>query len=148
VILAGRRINDNMGAFVAQKLIKLLAASGSRVHGARVGVFGLTFKPKVSDLRNSKVSDIVRELESFGAQALVHDPLADPADARRHYGIGLRERAELTGLDAAVLAVPHRSYLELPAAELLSGVREDGVVVDVHSALDPAQVGQRRYWSL
>lgn len=148
VILAGRRINDNMGIVVAQKLIKLLGENGSRISGARVGVLGLTFKPDVSDLRNSKVPGIVEELVSFGVTPLVHDPAADPGEAERHYGLRLSAREEFTDLDALVLAVPHRAYLEEGPASLLAGVREDGVIIDVMSALDPAAVGARHYWSI
>ena len=148
VILAGRRINDNMGPVVAQKLVKLLAQHGSRINGARVGVLGLTFKPNVSDLRNSKVPSIVEELASFGVTPLVHDPLADAEDAERHYGLRLTDRAEFTGLDALVLAVPHAAYLDEGSAALAGCVREGGVVVDVMSKLDPAAIGDRHYWSV
>jgi len=149
VILSGRRINDNMGAFIGQKLVRLLSSSGAPIHGARVGVLGLTFKPNVTDLRNSKVPSIVQELASFGAVPVVHDPMADPEDALEHYGIPLVEPTALTDLDAVILAVPHRAYLALPLAELLAGLKPRGFVIDVMSALDPEAVGQRfRYWSL
>jgi len=149
VILAGRRINDDMGAFVGQKLAKLLSQSRVPLCGARIGVLGLTFKPDVSDLRNSKVPGIVAELESFGAVPIVHDPLADASEAQRHYRLQLHAEADLTELDALVLAVPHRRYLELPLDRLLAGLRPGGVVIDVMSALAPDQVTPRfRYWSL
>ena len=148
VILAGRRINDNMGAFVAQKLVKLLAASGSPITGARVGILGLTFKPNVSDLRNSKVPSIVEELVSFGCDAVVHDPMACPVDAERHYGLKLQDRAEFGELDALVYAVPHKAYADQPVEELLAGLRPGGVVIDIGSKLGPDQVGDRHYWSL
>lgn len=148
VILAGRRINDNMGPFVAQKLIHLLGEHGARISGARVGVLGLTFKPDVSDLRNSKVPSIIEELVSSGVTALVHDPHADPEDALSHYGLRLSAREDITELDALILAVPHRVYLEEGPESLLAGVGEDGVVIDVMSALDPTAVGGRHYWSI
>ena len=149
VILAGRRINDNMGAFVGQKLAKLMSQSRVQLHGARIGVLGLTFKPNVSDLRNSKVPGIIDELASFGAVPLVHDPYADAAEAHEHYNLQLRPEAELRELDAVVLAVPHRHYTEMPLDRLLAGLRPGGIVIDVMSALDPAQVSVRfRYWSL
>ena len=148
VILAGRRINDEMGPVVARKLVKLLAQHGSRISGARVGVLGLTFKPNVSDLRNSKVPSIVEELASFGVAPLVHDPMADAEEAQRHYDLRLAADAELTGLDALVLAVPHASYLDEGTAALVARVREGGVVVDVMSALDPEDIGERHYWSV
>jgi UDP-N-acetyl-D-galactosamine dehydrogenase len=149
VILAGRRINDTMGAFVGQKLAKLLSQCRVQIHGARIGVLGLTFKPNVSDLRNSRVPGIIDELKSFGAVPLVHDPLASREHAHEEYHIDLCSEADLKDLDALVLAVPHRHYLEQPLAQLLDGVRKGGVVIDVMSALDPAKVGERhRYWSL
>ena len=148
VILAGRRINDNMGPVVAQKLVRILGEHGLPVSGARVGVLGLTFKPDVSDLRNSKVPGIIEELVESGVSPLVHDPLADSEEALRHYGLSLSTREDLKDLDALILAVPHRAYLEEGPESLLAGVREDGVVIDVMSALDPAAVGARHYWSL
>jgi UDP-N-acetyl-D-galactosamine dehydrogenase len=148
VILSGRRINDNMGIFVAQKLVKMLAATGSRIAGARVGVLGLTFKPNVSDLRNSKVPSIVEELRSFGCDPVVHDPMACPADAERHYGLELVDRSEFGELDAIVYAVPHKAYADAPVEELLAGLRPGGVVIDIGSKLGPDQVGDRHYWSL
>ncbi len=115
VILAGRRINNRMGEYIAGKLVKMLVNAGSRVSGARVGILGLTFKENVSDLRNSRVPDIVRELDQYGIQALVHDPLCSPEDALRHYGITLCRSEELTDLDGLVLAVPHAAYLDAGA---------------------------------
>jgi UDP-N-acetyl-D-galactosamine dehydrogenase len=149
VILAGRRINDNMGAHVAQKVVKLLATGGVQVTGARVGIYGLTFKENVPDLRNSRVPDIVAELRTFGIDPLVHDPMADADEARRLYGIALQPWDQLRDLEAAVLAVPHRAYTERKLPELLAGVRDGGIVVDVRSALDAASVrGRHVYWSL
>src|SRR5690606_4309748 len=97
VILAGRRINNNVGAFVAQKALKLLAAAQVPLHQARVGIFGLTFKENVPDLRNSKVPDIVAELGQFGVTPLVHDPLGDPEEARHEYGVTLAPWEEMQG---------------------------------------------------
>jgi len=149
VILAGRRINDAIGALVAQRTAKLLAAAGRGIVGARVGVLGLTFKEDWGDLRNSRVPDIVAELRAFGVVPLVHDPLVPPAAAASRYGITLVAWEDLVELDAVVLAVRHRAFLERPTAELLAGVRDGGVVFDVKSALDPATVGERlRYASL
>jgi UDP-N-acetyl-D-galactosamine dehydrogenase len=149
VILAGRRINDNMGAFVGRKLAKLLSQSRVQVHGARIGILGLTFKPNVTDLRNSRVPSIIEELRSFGAVCVVTDPLASAEAAHEEYGLELRPIEDLCELDAVVLAVPHRRYLETPLEQLLAGVRPGGIVIDVMSVLDPAKVGARfRYWSL
>ncbi|HLV61293.1 MAG TPA: nucleotide sugar dehydrogenase [Fredinandcohnia sp.] len=149
VILAGRRINDGMGAFVAQKTVKLLASGGEFVKGARVGVLGLTFKEDVPDLRNSRVVDILRELESFGIEAVVHDPLADPEEAREVFGVPVSDLSAFRDLHALVFAVPHRVYREMGATALGSMVRSGGVFVDVRSAFDPSDLPSNlRYWSL
>ncbi|MGD9509616.1 MAG: nucleotide sugar dehydrogenase [Geminicoccaceae bacterium] len=149
VILAGRRINDGMGGFLAQKLVKLLIAREVPVRRARVAVLGLTFKEDVPDLRNSRVPDILRELESFGIAARVHDPLADPAAAGHEYGVELSPLELLRGLDALVLAVPHRCYRELGAAGLAGMLAQSGILLDVRSVLDPAELPPGlSYWSL
>ena len=148
VILAGRRINDNMGVFLAQKIVKLLVNGGSLRPGARVAVLGLAFKENVRDLRNSRVPEVVRELKSFGIEVLVHDPLADPVHAQHEYRLELHGRDKLTDLDALVLAVPH-AVLMKDLAALYSSVRPKGWVVDVKSVIDPANIpGHLRYWSL
>jgi len=149
VILAGRRINDTMGGFVAQRLVKLLVAAGRPVRGARVGILGLAFKENVPDLRNSRVPDICAELRGFGIAALVHDPLINAAEARREYGIELAAEGALTQLDALVIAVPHRGFLDGPLARYLKTLVPGGVVVDIKSALDPRAVPEgMTYWSL
>ncbi len=149
VILAGRRINDGMGSFVAQKLVKLLIASDVAVKGARVGVLGLSFKENVPDLRNSRVPDILRELVSFGIEALIHDPLADPAQAQHEYGLELSPLELLRDLDGLVLAVPHRAYLALGEAGMAALLRPSGILIDVKSALDPTRLpAEQTYWSL
>ena len=149
VILAGRRINDSMGGFIAQRLVKLLIAAGRPVRNARVGILGLAFKENVPDLRNSRVPDIAAELRGFGISAVVHDPLIDAAEARREYGIELTAEGALADLDALVIAVPHRSFLDRPLSRYLEALVPAGVVVDVKSALDPRAVPEgMTYWSL
>jgi UDP-N-acetyl-D-galactosamine dehydrogenase len=149
VILAGRRINNNMGPYVAQRVVKLLIDADITVKAARVGILGLTFKENCSDLRNSKVPDIVNELRQFGIDPMVHDPRAHPADAAREYGLRPVAFDELAGLDALVLAVCHREYLELGQSRLLAAIHDSGVLVDVKSALDPSRMERGiRYWSL
>jgi UDP-N-acetyl-D-glucosamine/UDP-N-acetyl-D-galactosamine dehydrogenase len=149
VILAGRRINDGMGAYVAQKAVKLLAQRPVPLSQARVAVLGLTFKENVSDLRNSRVPDIVSELRAFGIEVLVHDPIADADEAEREYGLGLSRWEELRDLDAIVLAVAHRAYPERIRACLETMMRPGGVVIDVKAALDPAAFAEDvAYWSL
>jgi UDP-N-acetyl-D-galactosamine dehydrogenase len=149
VILSGRRINDGMGAWVAQKVIKLLVQSGTTVRGARVGILGLTFKENVRDIRNSRVPDIIRELNEFGAHTLVHDPGADGEEVQHEYGISLCPWEELTALDALVLAVSHREYVAMSTEELLGGLKAGGLVVDVKSMLDRGKVPDHlTYWSV
>ena len=134
VILAGRRINDGMGKFIAEKTIKLLCQNGNSIKGARIGVLGLTFKENVPDLRNSKVPDIVRELGAYGATVLVHDPLGEPAEAMHEYGITLFRRDQLCDLDAVVLAVGHDCYRQDGVAGILKDLKGGrGVLVDVKS---------------
>lgn len=149
VILAGRRINDSMGAYIAQRVVKMLIQADVSVKSARVGVLGLTFKEDVNDIRNSKVPDIVKELRDFGITALVHDPLANPDETRHEYGLSLASFDELTGLDAIVLAVSHAEYLALGEAKIANLLSPGRVLVDVKSALDPKKLpGHVRYWSL
>jgi UDP-N-acetyl-D-galactosamine dehydrogenase len=148
VILAGRRINDGMGAFIAQKLVKMLVHKDVAVRGARVGVFGLTFKENVPDLRNSRVPDIVNELKSFGVIPLIHDPHADPDEARHEYGLDVLPFDELSKLDAAIIAVSHKTFLEQGFGRLLAGVRPGGVVVDVKSVVSRDEIPDLEVWSL
>jgi len=149
VILAGRRINDSMGGFIGQRLVKLLTSADHPVRGARIGILGLAFKENVPDLRNSRVPDIVAELRSFGIEALVHDPLVDAAEARQEYGIEIVAEEALQHLNGLVIAVPHRAFLERPLARYIDALLPKGVVVDVKSALDPATLPAGfSYWSL
>jgi UDP-N-acetyl-D-galactosamine dehydrogenase len=149
VILAGRRINDGMGAYIAQRLIKLLIAADIPVKRARVGILGLTFKENVPDIRNSRVPDIVQELRQFGIDPLIHDPRANADEARHEYGLELAPLDRMVNLDAIVLAVAHREYEEIGGSALLRFVHSRGVVVDVKSRLDPASVPSGiSYWCL
>lgn len=149
VILAGRRINDGMGPYLAQRMVKLLVHANIPVKCARVGILGLTFKENVPDLRNSRVPDIVAELREFGIEPLVHDPITNPREAYHHYGLQLESLSEMQGMDAIILAVGHRAYLEMPDSELFACVRTGGVLLDVKSILDPNRVpSDICYWSL
>jgi len=149
VILTGRRINNNMGPYVAQRVVKLLIEADITVKGARVGVLGLTFKEDCNDIRNSKVPDILRELRQFGIEPIVHDPLASAAEAMHEYGVKLAPIEEMGQLDGLVLAVSHRWYLDMGAGRLAGLVRGGGVLVDVKSVLDASLVDRNvRYWSL
>src|SRR5215831_10742730 len=135
VILSGRRINDGMGGFIAQRLVKLLIAAERPVKGAKIGILGITFKEDVPDLRNSRVPDIIAELRDFGIAALVADPLADPVEAKREYGVELVAFDRFTGLDGLILAVPHRVLAERGWGKLFASVVTGGVFVDVKSAV-------------
>ncbi|HEX3501476.1 MAG TPA: nucleotide sugar dehydrogenase [Stellaceae bacterium] len=149
VILAGRRINDGMGAYIAQRLVKMLIATDHRVKNTRIGILGLAFKEDVPDLRNSRVPDIVAELRAFGIEALVHDPLADAGEAKHEYGLELRPLSALRDLDGLVLAVPHREFRADGFAAALATLAPGGVLIDVKSVIDRASVPAGiAYWSL
>lgn len=149
VILAGRRINNRMGEFIAEKLVKMLINADLPVKGARVGIVGLTFKENVSDLRNSRVPDIVRELGQFGIHPLLHDPLVAPEAAMNEYGISLRPLDELRDLDGLILAVPHAQFLNDGPAPIVERLNQGGVLVDVKSVVSPSSVPPGiHYWSL
>ncbi|MCT2557802.1 nucleotide sugar dehydrogenase [Tsuneonella sp. YG55] len=148
VILAGRRINDSMGGEIARKGVKLLLSQGHELSGARVGIFGLTFKENVPDLRNSKVPDIVAEFREFGIDPLINDPFADGSEAQHEYGLTLSDEAELRDLNVLVLAVNHRHYLD-DRKGLIGRLKTGGVLLDVKSALDPTDLpADILYWSL
>jgi len=136
VILAGRRINDTMGKYVAEQTAKCLGARGTLKSGARVNVLGITFKENCPDARNTKVIDVIEELKHFGLEVAVHDPAADPADVREHYGVELTAWDDLQPADALVVAVAHREYLAMPQDRLTAKLRAGGCVIDVKAALD------------
>ena len=150
VILAGRRINDGMGKFIAEKTIKLMIKAGLSIKGAKVNVLGLTFKENCSDLRNSRVPDIVHELQSYGIEVHVHDPLAGKVEALHEYGLTLENWDELPRAEALIVVVAHKEYGEMPEQILLSRVRKAGVVIDVKSSLNlPAlRAGGLSCWRL
>ena len=141
VIKAGRRINDGMAAYVAQQTIKQMIRSGTNIRGAKVIVLGLTFKENCSDLRNSKVADLVKELQEFGCEVYVHDPLAEAEQALHEYGITLREWHQLPqNADAIVAAVSHAKYTTQPVAKLLAPLKRCGVFIDIKSAYMPEAI--------
>ncbi|HEU4412575.1 MAG TPA: nucleotide sugar dehydrogenase [Polyangiaceae bacterium] len=149
VILAGRRINDGMGQYIAQRLVKMLIAADRPVKNARVAVLGLTFKENVPDLRNSRVPDILNELTQFGVNTFVHDPIADDEEAHEEYGLHLTKWDALTDLDAVVLAVSHKQYDAQTVLSLVERMKKPGVLVDVKSAFDRSRLPQNlSYWSL
>jgi len=151
VILAGRRINDGMAAYVAQQTIKHMIHNGGNIKGAKVIVLGLTFKENCPDLRNSKVADVVKELQDFGCEVCVHDPIADSEEAVHEYGISLTSWEKLPAqADAIVAAVSHKEFLAMPLAGILGKLKEGGVFSDIKSAYDQAAIRQAGYklWRL
>ncbi|KQC06840.1 MAG: GDP-mannose dehydrogenase [Smithella sp. SDB] len=151
VILAGRRINDNMGKYVAQKTIKMMIASGIQVNKARAAVLGVSFKENVPDLRNTRIIDIVNELKEYGVEVLVHDPLADPYEARHHYNIELTSLNKIKNVDAVILAVAHNNYKEM-GLPLIAGLcrKNFPILLDIKSVFDPAKAKSSgiNYWRL
>jgi UDP-N-acetyl-D-galactosamine dehydrogenase len=143
VILAGRRINDGMGRYVADQLIRLMGRKGLNPVGARILVLGLAFKENCPDVRNTRVVDIVTELREFGAQVDVHDPWIDPAEAEREYGLRLVAAPAAGAYDAIVLAVAHREFRAMPVAAIRAFARPGGVLYDVKSVLPLADVDGR-----
>ena len=149
VILAGRRINDGMAAFVAQRLVKLLIQADLSVRHARVGILGMTFKENVPDLRNSKVADILTELQQYGMAVRIHDAMASAAEVEAAFGLAPAPLEAFTDLDAVVLAVPHQAYLKLSPSRLFAMVRPGGALLDVKSVLRPDDApADRIYWCL
>ena len=150
VILAGRRINDGMGKFIAEQTIKQMIAAGSYVKGAKVNVLGLTFKENCGDLRNSRVIDIIHELQSYGVEVFVSDPLAEPAEARHEYGVSLVPFNDLPRADAIVAAVAHREFAALGIDELSRKIVKGGAFIDVKAVFDPHAVRAAglRLWRL
>ncbi len=150
VILAGRRINDGMGKYVAEQTVKQMIDAGESIKGCDVIVLGLTFKENCPDLRNSKVIDVIHELESFGCRVHVHDPVAEPAEAQHEYGVQLVGWDDLPQAAAIVAAVSHRAYAEKPLGDLLAKLKPGGVFADVKSAFDPRALEKAgmRVWRL
>jgi UDP-N-acetyl-D-galactosamine dehydrogenase len=139
-----------MAAFIAQQTIKQLTRAGATINHAKIIILGLTFKENCSDLRNSKVADVVRELRDFGCDVSVHDPVADSDEAMHEYGIPLVEWENLPQADALIAAVSHKEYLDMPQTGLLAKLKPGGVFVDVKSALDAAAIKAAGYrlWRL
>ncbi|MBI9109807.1 nucleotide sugar dehydrogenase [Maridesulfovibrio ferrireducens] len=152
VILAGRKINDSVGKFLAETTIKQMIDGDSKVKNAKVGILGLTFKENVPDLRNTKVVDVVEELRSFGVNVLVHDPYADPKEAVEEYGLETVPFSEFNDLDALILAVSHKEYHSLGFDEIKSWFRkpENALIIDVKCFFDRDELTKAgiRFWRL
>lgn len=152
IILAGRKVNDGMGEFVADAAIKQMVLAGLAPARARVGVLGITFKEDCPDVRNSKVEDILNRFGQYGVEPVVSDPWADAADAKRSYGVELVPMEEMRDLDCLVIAVAHRQFREMGSddfkAMFAEGPDDCKVLVDVKSILDKSEFGRLRYWRL
>lgn len=150
VILAGRRINDGMAKYVAEQTVKQMIQAGSHIKNANVNVLGLTFKENCSDIRNSKVADIVVELQSFGLNVHVHDPVADANEARHEYAIDLKGWDELPQADALVLAVAHQDFVQRPLSDYAQKLQAGGCFVDVKSQFERQKITALGYrvWRL
>jgi UDP-N-acetyl-D-galactosamine dehydrogenase len=138
VILAGRRINDGMGKYIAEQTIKSMIAAGSYVKDARVNVLGLTFKENCADLRNSKVGDVIHELRTYGVEVFVHDPWADAEQAMQEYGVRLCAWEQLPRADAIVAAVSHRQLTALPVEDIQKKLIKGGCFIDLKAGFDQA----------
>lgn len=136
VILAGRRINDGMGKFIAEQTIKNMIAAGSYIKGAKVNVLGLTFKENCGDLRNSKVIDIINELKSYGVEVFVTDPQAESEEAVHEYGVPLLPWSDMPRADAIVAAVAHREFAALSMEDFSKKLVKGGAFIDVKAAFD------------
>ena len=136
VILAGRRINDGMGKYIAEQTVKQMIQGGFSVKGGHVIVLGLTFKENCPDLRNSKVIDVIRELDSYGLTVHVHDPVAQPDEARHEYGVDLIAWEHLPRANAIVAAVAHDALVRRPVEDYVAKLAAGGVMVDVKGRAD------------
>jgi UDP-N-acetyl-D-galactosamine dehydrogenase len=150
VILAGRRINDGMGKYIAEQTVKQMIQRGLAVKGADVLVLGLTFKENCPDLRNSKVIDIIQELESYGCKVHVHDPVTDAEEAVHEYGVTLQSWDALPRAGAIVAAVAHEPLVNKPIDELLAKLLPGGVYMDVKCTADAQALAARgvQVWRL
>jgi len=150
VILAGRRINDGMGKYIAEQTIKVMISCGSYVKGARVNILGITFKENCADLRNSKVIDVINELTRYGVEVFVHDLYADPEEALQEYGVNLLSWNDMPRADAIVAAVSHDQFTSLSVEDFEKKLIKGGCFMDVKSSFNAAELGQAgiKVWRL
>ncbi|MEC5425942.1 nucleotide sugar dehydrogenase [Virgibacillus sp. C22-A2] len=152
IILSGRKINDDMGKYIASNIIKKMIKAKQEIDGARVAILGLTFKENVGDVRNTKIVDIIDELKEYGVNVLVHDPVAETKAVYQEYNISLVSQEELNDLDCVVLAVPHDEFKETFTIDVLDRVykNEKKVLVDVKGIYDRKECESKgySYWSL
>jgi UDP-N-acetyl-D-galactosamine dehydrogenase len=151
MILAGRRINDNMGKYIAERTIKIMINADIAIRNARVAVLGMTFKENIPDLRNTRVIDIVTELKDYGVDVVVHDPMADPAEVEQYYGLTMTTLQNIQGVSAAIVAVAHQDYINLGLAGIAGLCFQDQpIIVDVKALFDPEEARKLgiRLWRL
>ncbi len=150
VILSGRRINDNMGKFIAEKTVKMMLNGGVELKGTKVGILGLTFKENCPDLRNSRVVDIINELKSYGIEAIVYDPLVTQQQAMEYAGVELTQLQALHDLGAVIIAVPHRQFAELTVQDFVDTLKPGGCIIDVKSMIDMEEMKTNdcNFWRL
>lgn len=150
VILAGRRINDGMGKFIAEKTVKMMLKAKLDIHNSKVGILGLTFKEDCPDLRNSRVIDIIQELQSYGIETIIHDPAVQPQDAKNHVGIVLTPIEEFKDLAALIIAVPHKEFREKPIEYFTKTLTKNACLIDVKSMLgiDSIDNNDINFWRL
>jgi UDP-N-acetyl-D-glucosamine/UDP-N-acetyl-D-galactosamine dehydrogenase len=150
IIQAGRRLNNNMGRYVARTGVKLLIKHGFAMTNLKAAVLGLTFKENCPDLRNSRVIDIIKELQDYNIDVTVNDVLADSEEAKHEYGVNLTTWNEMSKVDMLVIAVGHSEYRDMPLDKLLANLNPGGVILDVKSILDRDEIKQRGFvlWRL
>lgn len=149
LILSGRRINDGMGVYIAEQIIKRMIDLEMPIKKAKIGILGLTFKEDVTDLRNSRIPDILHGLKQYGPHPIVHDPHADKQEAKHEYGIELAELTAFKDLDAVIVAVGHREYKEAGMKAVLSYLKPGGLLIDIKSIFNPRDLAKEYvYWSL
>ncbi|MGO1057698.1 nucleotide sugar dehydrogenase [Planococcus sp. FY231025] len=152
IILAGRKINDNMGKYVAENLIKKLIKSGNPIKGAKVAILGIAFKENCGDVRNSKIIDIINELKEYNVEVVVHDPLVSASEVNREYNLNIVSKEELRQVDAVVLAVPHKEFIENYSINDFNGFYngKEKIIIDVKGVLNKSEYQKENYvhWSL
>lgn len=150
VILAGRRINDNMGKFIAEKTVKMMLKAKLEINNSKVGIFGLTFKEDCPDLRNSRVINIIKELNDYGIETVIHDPAVQPQDAKKNVGITLTPAEDFKNLAALIIAVPHKEFRDQSLDYFTKTLTKNGCLIDVKSMLGVASIEDKNinFWRL
>lgn len=137
VILAGRKINEYMGKFIAEQTIKKLIQMGKKIRDSHILIMGMTFKENCNDIRNTRVFDIIKELEAYGVKVFVHDPIASAEEVKKQYNVDLMDIDKLSGIDGIILAVAHDQYKKMPSSTFKNLLNENGILMDVKAILKP-----------